>query len=114
MDFSIEPHLDESNNCWKVILSGEIDIFSSADVKTQLTQLMEEKAADMRVDCKQLEYIDSTGLGALVGVLKNVKGHGKTLYLSSVKPNILKLFRITNLDKVFVLEEGAEDGANDE
>ena len=102
MDFGIEKNFD--GNCWNVALRGEIDIFNSGSLKTQLTQLMEEHKADMHVNCKELEYIDSTGLGALVGVLKHIKSHGKEMHLSNVKPNTLKLFHITNLDKVFIVE----------
>lgn len=104
MDLEIEKNFD--GKCWHISLFGEIDIYNSAELKTELAKLMEEHAADVHVDCKELEYIDSTGLGSLVGVLKNVKSHDKEMYLTNVKANILKLFRITNLDKVFIIEEG--------
>ncbi|MCL2016959.1 MAG: STAS domain-containing protein [Defluviitaleaceae bacterium] len=103
MDFSIEKTFDE--NSWQVVLAGEIDIFNSADLKKHLTQLMDEHAADVYVDCTNLEYIDSTGLGALVGILKTIKGLGKEMHLLHVKPSVLKLFKITNLDKVFIIQE---------
>jgi len=106
MDFQIEKSFDEKRNCWKVTLFGEIDIFNSTDVKEQLTGLIEQKSVDMHVNCKQLTYIDSTGLGALVGVLKRLKGESREMHLVDVRPNISKLFRITNLDKVFIIEDG--------
>ena len=102
MDFAIEKNFDGLS--WQVKLSGEVDIFNSGDLKTQLTELMEEQVADIHIDCTYLDYIDSTGLGALVGVLKHVKTHSKEVCLANVKPNILKLFHITNLDKVFVID----------
>ena len=104
MDFEIEKNFDGTS--WHVTLSGEIDIYNSMDLKTKLTQLMEEHAADVYLNCKGLEYIDSTGLGALVGALKHIKSRDKEMHLSNVKANVLKLFRITNLDKVFIIEEG--------
>jgi anti-sigma B factor antagonist len=107
MDFAIEKIFD--GDCWRVDLSGEVDIFNSGELKNTLTQLMEEQSADLCLDCKNLEYIDSTGLGALVGVLKHIKSHGKEVRLLSVKPNILKLLAITNLDKVFIIEESDKD-----
>lgn len=114
MDFAIEKKYDDFK--WQVTLSGEVDIFNSADLKTQLTELMEEQVADIHIDCANLDYIDSTGLGALVGVLKNIKTHDKEIHLSNVKPNILKLFRITNLDKVFIINTtiDAKEGEKDE
>ena len=108
MDFQIEKSFDEKRNCWKVTLFGEIDIFNSTDVKEQLTGLIEQKSVDMHVNCKQLTYIDSTGLGALVGVLKRLKGENREMHLNNVRPNISKLFRITNLNKVFIIDEDGE------
>jgi anti-sigma B factor antagonist len=109
MDFILESVFDEQKDHWLITLSGEIDIFNSNDMKTRIAALLDEKGADIFIDCKGLDYIDSTGLGALVGVLKNVKALGKEMHLMSVKTNILKLFRITNLDKVLVIEKGGED-----
>ena len=108
MDLTIEKKFEETLNggSWHVELNGEIDIYNSADLKHKLTELLEENVANLHIDCKGLEYIDSTGLGALVGVLKHVKGQKKEMHLSNVKANIAKLFRITNLDKVFIIEEG--------
>ena len=102
MDFGIEKN--QQDGSWHIILSGEIDIYNSTELKSQLAGLMTENPLDVHVDCTNLEYIDSTGLGALVGALKNIKSHEKNMYLANVKPNILKLFHITNLDKVFILE----------
>jgi len=102
MDFNMEKTFDGSR--WRVELHGEIDIYNSTDLKTQLSEMMDEHSADVHLDCTGLEYIDSTGLGALVGALKNIKSKGQEMHLSNIKSNILKLFKITSLDKVFILE----------
>jgi anti-sigma B factor antagonist len=109
MDFQMDSKLDEKNERWNVTLSGEIDIFNSAKLKTELSELLAKKDAELYLNCKALEYIDSTALGALVGVMKTVKSNGREMHLVSVKPNLMKLFRITNLDQVFVIEGGGED-----
>ena len=104
MDFSMDTLYDEPNNRWMVALKGEVDIFNSQDMKTRLNGLLQERQIDLYLDCKDLEYLDSTALGSLVGVLKNVKDYEGEMHLMSIRPNLLKLFRITNLDKVFVIE----------
>jgi len=111
MDYEIEKHFD--GETWQVKLHGEIDIYNSPELKTQLSALCKQTPADIHINCEKLEYIDSTGLGALVGVLKSVKGHGKQVRLSHVKPNIVKLFRITNLDKIFTISEVQEGAGED-
>ena len=104
MDFEMGFNFDEQNNRWDITLSGEIDVFNSPEVKKRLINLLEEKCVDLYVQCNNLEYIDSTALGALVGVLKHAKSIGCEIKLISVKPNLLKLFRITNLDGLFSIE----------
>ncbi len=104
MDYAIEYKPDDNNKSWMVNVTGEIDIFNSADMKEQLLKIINEKNYDLVIDCKNLEYMDSTALGALVAVLKNVKAYGGHIRLRHTRPNLLKLFKITNLDKVFIIE----------
>ena len=104
MDYSIQTSFDAEKNCWEVAVTGEVDIFNSQDFKSGLVDLMNEKKANIMLNCSELNYMDSTALGALVGVLKNAKAHGLEVSLTHVKPNLLKLFKITNLDKVFIME----------
>jgi anti-sigma B factor antagonist len=108
MDFKTEYTLDEQNLRWNVTLKGEIDIFNSAELKKNLNDLLKERDADLYLHCKDLEFIDSTALGALVGVMKTVKDNGREMHLVSLRPNIKKLFRITNLDSVFIMEEAGD------
>ncbi len=104
MDFELNYVFDEEKNKWLIQLTGEVDIFNSAELKKKLLDLIEEKKTDLCIDCKELVYIDSTALGALVAVLKNVKYYSGEIRLSHLRPNLSKLFKITNLDKVFVME----------
>ena len=57
------------------------------------------------VDVEKVEFLDSTGLGVLVGALKKVRADGGTLDIVCTQERILKIFDITGLDKVFGLHE---------
>jgi anti-sigma B factor antagonist len=109
MDFILESAFDEDRRCWRTALTGEVDIFNSADMKARLLELIARQPADLLIDCRNLEYIDSTALGALVAVLKNVKSNGHEVRLTHVRQNLAKLFKITSLDKVFILEGGPNE-----
>ena len=104
MEILIDSSFDDAKNSWQVKITGEVDLFNSAQMKQKLLSLIDQKPANLIIDCSSLEYIDSTALGALVGVLKNTKSYGCDISLINVKPNIEKLFKITNLDKVFRIE----------
>lgn len=104
MDNSISSSYLEEDNCWDVKLFGEFDIFNSNELKNKLNELANEKNIDLSLDCENLKFMDSTAIGSLVAVLKNVKSYEGSVILRNLKPNLLKLFRITDLDKVFVIE----------
>lgn len=88
-----------------ITLEGEVDIFTSRQLKERLYQIVDTHKNDIKINCEKLDYIDSTGLGILVGTLKRAKQHGKNVYICCLKDNIKKLFLITGLDKVFIIEE---------
>lgn len=104
MELIIDSEFDPQNNNWMIEITGEIDLFNSADMKNKLLSLLDDKPANLIIDCKKLDYIDSTALGALIAVLKNTKSYGCDVILKNIKPKIEKLFRITNLDRVFKIE----------
>lgn len=104
MDLSITNSFDQQKNVWDVTVIGEIDIFNSPEFKSKLISLLEEKQTSISINCEELSYIDSTGLGALIAVLKKTKEFGGDIYLHNVKPTLFKLLRITNLDKVLKIE----------
>jgi anti-anti-sigma factor len=86
-------------------LCGEVDISSSQTFKDKLYKLIEDHKKNIKLDCTGLTYIDSTGLGILVGALKKTKQSDNTIIIKGLKDNIKKLFYITGLDKIFVIEE---------
>jgi len=105
MDFKLTADFNTAQNRWEAKLSGEVDIYGSADFKTELAALTEKKEANLYIDCSNLEFIDSTGLGSLVAVLKRVKQYSGSISLAGLQPAVLKLFKITNLDRVFEIAE---------
>lgn len=105
MGLQINKNFDEKLNHWKVVPIGEIDIYTSEDFKDILLKLIEEKNIDIKIIGTSLDYIDSTGLGVLISVLKQMKEQGTTIIISDIKPSIKKLLELTSLDKVFTIEE---------
>ncbi len=82
-----------------------MDISSAPEFKSRLYEAVGEGDKDIELFCDELTYIDSTGLGILVGALKRVKKNDCNVYIYQLKENIRKLFRITGLERVFILEE---------
>lgn len=106
--FNTTITFNNEENIWLILPEGDMDIYTSAEFKDQVLKSFDDKKADLLLDGESLEYIDSTGLGALIGILKKVKENEHNIYLTNIKPNIRKLFSITELDKLFIIR-GEQD-----
>lgn len=102
MSININSKLD--NNFWNVSIEGELDVSSADKLKDQLHKIVDEKMLDVKIDLTNLEYIDSTGLGVIIGVLKKLRVNEKEIYILNPRSNVKKIFTITGLDKIFKME----------
>lgn len=109
MSLNTKVDFNNDNNHWIIKPIGEIDIYTSSVFKEEIVKAFEDRKADLVIEGENLEYIDSTGLGALISVLKMLQETEFKIYIDNIKPNIRKLFDITELDKLFVIRgEGDE------
>lgn len=83
---------------------GEVDIYTSPELKNKIFELVEEKNQDIIINGEMLDYIDSTGLGVLMGIYKMLQNKSLNIKVVNLKPNIYKLFDITGLNKVFNIQ----------
>ncbi len=83
-----------------VALSGEIDFAKAEDFYRAVADGYAANPADVRFDCAELTFIDSTTLGTFVKILKMVKTDGHKLQLVGLQAKIKKLFVICALDKI--------------
>ncbi len=60
------------------------------------------------LNLEKVEFVDSSGLGAIVAILKEV-GEDKSLVLAALNPSVEKVFRLTRMDSVFQIYPGVED-----
>lgn len=91
-----------------VVVGGEIDVYTAPKLREQIVDLVGGGAYHLVVDMEAVEFLDSTGLGVLVGGLKRVRAHDGSLKLVCTQERILKIFRITGLTKVFPIYDTVE------
>jgi anti-sigma B factor antagonist len=80
---------------------GEIDIYTAPRLRELLIYLVSQDSYQLVVDLDKVRFLDSTGLGVLVGGLKRVRAHDGWLDLVCTREPMLKIFRITGLTEVF-------------
>jgi anti-sigma B factor antagonist len=82
-------------------LAGSLDIATSAALRTALIDAAERNHHELVVDLTHVEFLDSTGLGALIGAHKRATEHQGAVRLVAQEGQILRLLRITGLLTVF-------------
>lgn len=94
---------------WSVLeVGGEIDVATAPRLREQLIALVNDQRYQIVVDLEAVDFIDSTGLGVLIGALKRVRTHDGDLALVCTEPRILKVFEITGLLSVFAVHPSVD------
>jgi anti-sigma B factor antagonist len=110
VDVDLTLSTNEVDGATIIAVGGEIDVYTAPKLRDKITELVANGIYDIIVDMEAVEFLDSTGLGVLVGGLKKVRAHDGSLELICTQDRLLKIFRITGLAKVFVIHDSA-DGA---
>ena len=84
---------------------GEIDMYTVPRLRELLIDLVSKGSCQLVVNLDKVGFLDSTGLGVLVGGLRRVRAHDGSLDLVCTQQRILKIFRITGLTQVFGIYE---------
>ena len=92
---------DRDGEVCTVNLEGEIDVYSAPVLKEALVSAIEGGCANVIVNLEKVGFIDSSGLGVLVSALRRARERDGVVRIVCTRDNILKIFRITGLDKVF-------------
>ena len=91
-----------------VTAAGEIDLYTAPKLQADLAAVIDGAAPATRVvvDMSGVEFCDSTGMNALLGALRQVRGRGGELELATPRPAIMKILQVTGLDSVFTITPG--------
>ena len=97
MDYRVEKHDDVD----VLKISGRLDLVSSNNLKDSVRQRLDEKRTLLVLNMRGVDFINSSGLGALVSILKDVRLVSGRLALSELAPYVQEIFEITQLTNVF-------------
>jgi anti-sigma B factor antagonist len=88
-----------AGDCAVLRVTGEVDLSTAPTLRERIRELAAGGAVHLIADLSQVDFLDSTGLGVLVGGLKRVREDGGSLVLVVTTPRILRVFQITGLTK---------------
>jgi anti-sigma B factor antagonist len=104
MDINVQARQSEGST-YVVDLTGEIDVHSTPTLKDALKRLTDDGHYELVINLQKVDYIDSTGLVALVNIQKLAREHDGAVTLVLTDPHIKKIFDIMGLVKVFWIFE---------
>ncbi|NEQ31749.1 MAG: STAS domain-containing protein [Leptolyngbya sp. SIO4C5] len=106
--------------------AGILDSNKAEEFRQQVDHALDEGNDILLINLKDISFVDSSGLGALVVAMKKAKAHERRMYVCSINEQVRMLFELTSMDRVFevfsdrqefeqkVLNAAATDTANED
>jgi len=100
MQFTVEAR-NVRDGVAVIALGGEVDVYTSPRLKQEMVDLLNKGTTRLIIYLSAVDYLDSTGLGVLIGGLKRAREREGDLRLICNNLRILRIFEITGLTKIF-------------
>lgn len=93
--------IQEFEDKYVATLTGELDTAAAVEAEQVLKPLYQTDGRDIVIDCTDLEYIASSGLRILIGILKGAKASGSKVYIKNINDDIKNVFKLTGFINLF-------------
>lgn len=100
----METKISELDGKLVATLNGQLDTVAAVQVEKELKPLYDNEDKDIVIDCENMEYIASSGLRIMLGILKKAKQHGHTVTLTGLNDDIKNVFKMTGFINLFNFE----------
>lgn len=102
---------------WVVLaVTGELDVATAPRLRREAVRLVSGGDVNLILDLGGVDFLDSTGLGVIIGILKRVRSHGGELAVVGLEPKVRKVFEVTRVLEILPTFDTVEDalaGADD-
>ncbi len=97
MDIEVKDHDKKVS----IVVNGDIEMMTIKSFKQKLFEIGQNVDKDIEIDLSNVDYIDSSGVGVLISLLKLQKKKDKTLSINKVSPKVLNVLKLSSLSDVF-------------
>ncbi len=105
----LDVRTEQDGDVCVMSLAGEVDVYTAPQLKEHIVSALDDGCVRILIDMENVGFIDSSGLGVLVGGLRRARERSGAIRIVCTKENVLKIFRITGLDKVFPIFDAASE-----
>ena len=89
------------DDCAVIVVTGEVDVYTVPQLRELVVDLIGRGFVHLIGDLRDVDFLDSTGLGALVGTLRRVRTIDGSLMLVTKSERLMDIFKLTGLDNAF-------------
>lgn len=99
----------ETGMITQLTLTGKLDLMNAVEVKEKVKSLLERDRTMIHIDMSGVDFINSSGLGGMVSMMKEIRMRRGRLTLSNLAPYIVEIFDITELSNIFEIYDTVEE-----
>ena len=97
MDLNISTN--PTPECYTIAVAGEVDISNADSLRNAIDLALEQPTDEVKLDFAQVSYIDSTGIGVLVGAAHHAVEHGKRFCAVHAQPPVMRVVQLLGVDQ---------------
>lgn len=105
----MELKIRKNKDVYIVDISGEMDLYNSHKLKELITKMLERQVKYIILNLEEVEYIDSSGIGALIYICSAVKRKNTRLYITNIHGSVKKVIELTKLMGFFPITHSLEE-----
>ncbi|WLD91897.1 anti-sigma F factor antagonist [Alkalihalobacillus sp. AL-G] len=107
---SLNVKLETKERVLCIRLSGDLDHHSAEQLRTEVDQTIEKhQIHHIILNLESLSFMDSSGLGVILGRYKLIKSQGGEMVVCSISPSVKRLFEMSGMFKIIRLENSEQE-----
>ena len=95
-----------------IAIEGEIDLYNAPEIKKLVQKMISEGKVKVIIDFDKVSYIDSSGIGAMISSLSNLKKQGGMLKILNIHDSVKKVFELTKLTSFFKIFQDEQEAVD--
>lgn len=105
----MELKMRKNKDVFIIDVSGEMDLYNSYKLKELVMKMMERQFKSVVINMEEVEYIDSSGIGALIHIYSTMKKASCQLYITNIHGSVKKVIELTKLMGYFPITNSLEE-----